>query len=139
MAYGCRMRALKNAIFFLAAILMVGQPVFFAVNVALGVDRASAATTDWGTVVICTSHGAIAVPDEQGSPPAPTRQQNPDCPYCALSCAGLSKLFVAKSTVEYCSPERLIEVIVEPIEPDDVPRQRLRLLTSPPRAPPIHG
>jgi hypothetical protein len=90
-------------------------------------------------IVICTGHGAVTLPDggDGGVPaPPPPGQKTPDCPYCALGCnAGLAKLVLAANTPCPSPTLRFVEVTID-LNFVDAPRKLLRLLTSPPRAPP---
>jgi hypothetical protein len=121
-----------------AALVMAVQP--FALALSLRLEAAESAS-DWGAIVICTAHGAVTLPDgaDARSPAVPPGQKAPDCPYCALGCNGGPAQFVlAAGTPELFPPWNIVELISDPIQ-YDAPRQLLRILTSPPRAPPSHA
>jgi hypothetical protein len=114
-----------------AALLMAVQPFVLALTL-----QAAEVPSDWGTVVICTEHGAVTLPDgaDRRDPAAPPAQKAPDCPYCALGCNAAAKLVLAGSTPELSPTRNFVDVISDPILVD-APHPPLRLLTSPPRAP----
>ena len=125
-----------RALLLAAAFLMAAQPVVFALSLTL---QAAEDASGWGPIVICTAHGVVTLSEEAdggGSTPPPG-QKAPNCPYCALGCnGGLAEALMEGSTPELCLPWGIVEVIEGRIEFDDAPRQLLRLLTYPPRAPP---
>jgi hypothetical protein len=121
-----------------AALVMAVQPFALALSLRL---QAAESASDWGPIVICTAHGTVTLPDGAGvrSPAAPSGQKAPECPYCALGCnGGPAKFVLAAGTPELFPPWNFVEVISDPIQ-FDAPRQLLRLLTSPARAPPSHA
>ena len=118
-----------------AAFLMAVQPIALAYSLTL---QSAKVASDWDPIVICTAHGAVTLPDE-GGPPLPPGQKSSDCPYCALGCnEGLAKVLLPRSAAELRPPLRFAAALRDPVQ-FDAPRQLLRLLTSPPRAPPSHA
>ena len=118
-----------------AALMMAVQPIAAALSLS---SQAANGASEWGSIVICTAHGAVTLPDEADarSPAVPPGQNAPDCPYCALGCnGGPAQLVLPLGTPELFPPWNIVELVSDPIQ-YDAPRQLLRLLTSPPRAPP---
>ena len=129
----CR-RPVVRAILLAAAFLMAVQPLALALGLT---QQAAKSASDWGPIVICTAHGPVTLSD--GDPVSPPAQKAPSCPYCALGCnGGLAKLVLAVSTPEIRTPFGVVAFIGDPILVE-APRQLLRLLTSPPRAPPSYA
>jgi hypothetical protein len=128
-----RRSSVARVLLLAAALLMAVQPFVLALTL-----QAAEVPSDWGTVVICTEHGAVTLPDgaDRGDPAAPPAQKAPECPYCALGCNwGLAKLVLTASAASPPLPLGFVEVVIDPFFVD-APRKLLRLLTSPPRAPP---
>jgi hypothetical protein len=119
-----------------AAFLMAAQPYAIALSRTL---RAAEGSTDGAPLVICTAHGAVTLPDAADGmgPPAPLGPKAPDCPYCALGCGhcGPTNLLWATGTQDP-SPRWTLVVITPAPMGVEAPQEPLRLLTSPPRAPP---
>ena len=128
-------RSFVPGVLLLAAVLMAAQPL----TIALGLTfRSAGSTLDGQSIVICSAHGAVTVPGEDGAKgqaPAPAHN-NPDCLYCALGC-GSSKVSLVGSPPAARLSVGLVILLNQPIAAEDVPRSILRLLTSPSRGPPL--
>jgi hypothetical protein len=133
-----RGRRFVARVLLLAAVLMAAQPLVLGLSLALAT---SANATDWGPIVICTGHGPVTLSQGgDGGAPLPRGQGVPDCPYCALGCNfGLTKVLPAASALQISLAWGVASSVPAPIAVIDVPRRILRLLTSPPRAPPHHA
>jgi Protein of unknown function (DUF2946) len=135
-AYGLVMckgrRFLARLVLLSVAFLMAVQPIALAYSQT---QQQAKVATDWDPIVICTAHGAVTLTDDGGLPRPPS-QKAPDCPYCTLGCnAGLAKVLLPRSAAEPRPPLRFTVAIRDPVL-FDAPRQLMRLLTSPARAPP---
>src|SRR5262249_9219671 len=93
-------------------------------------------------LVICTAHGAALLPDAGSGDPssqpdqAPVPAKAPDCAFCALCCDGAAKVLPARVAVVHVRPMPLANAGGGQGAVAHVPRRSLRLVTSPPRAPP---
>jgi hypothetical protein len=131
-----RVRSAVTKVLVLAAAAI--QPLAFALSLALAVGQAATDASALGPLVICTAHGAVVsseAPDDQK--PSPPGQKPPDCTYCTLACQGASlKALLASGVPVGHLPRGRLDLIDERIEAAGVTPPLLRLVTSPPRAPP---
>lgn len=135
-----------------AAVLMAAQPWMSALVPML---RSAIDADALGPMVICTAHGAALLPDasagggeapahDPASLPEPAQKKVPDCPYCALGSGGGCGGEVAKIAVALAASQQApaLAKARDAAGPRDAalrPRPLLRLVTSPPRAPPHHA
>jgi hypothetical protein len=132
-----RVRSVVANILLLAAAAI--QPVALALSLSLTVGQAATDASALGPPVICTAHGAVVLSgasDDQ-NPASPPGQKPPDCPYCTLACQGPSfKALPASGVPVWHLPRSRLDLIDAPIEEPCATPRLLRLVTSPPRAPP---
>jgi len=132
-----RVRSVFAKILLLAAAAI--QPLAFALGLALAVGQTATDVSASGSVVICTAHGAVVLadaPDDQHSSLPPGRK-TPDCPYCTLACQGASlKTLLASQAPTWFLPWGRLDRFDDPTEDPRATPALLRLVTSPPRAPP---
>jgi Protein of unknown function (DUF2946) len=131
-----RVRSVFAKILLLAAAAI--QPLAFALGLALAVAQTATDASALGPVVICSAHGAVVLPDASDDQhQAPPGHKTPDCPYCTLACQGASlKALLASPAPAWLLPWGRLERIDDRTEDPWVTPRLLRLVTSPPRAPP---
>ena len=129
-----RGRRLVVAVVLLAALLMAAQPLIVALSQSL---RAIADAAELSSVVICTDHGAVTLSDEAGDGKGPPARKPPDCPLCVLGCGAANpKVLLVGATSEPLLTPNAVEVIAPAFDFHQASQPLLRLVTSPPRAPP---
>lgn len=132
-----RVRSVVAKILLLAAAAV--QPLAFALSLTLAVGHAATDASALGPLVICTAHGAAVSSqssDEQ-KPAPPPGQKPPDCTYCTVVCQGASlKALPASGVPVWHLPQRRLDLVDDRTEDPGVTPRLLRLVTSPPRAPP---
>src|SRR5262245_29997737 len=64
------------------------------------------AAAEW-QIIICTSHGPVAIEEPSGTPPS---KQNPSCPWCAICAGSAGKLPALTTTLlGQFTPRQLVQ------------------------------